>query len=76
MINLKEKSGAWSLNLRNVIKGAIYAVATSLFTEISLWSANLEFAEINYKRLLIVAISGLCGYLLIKLPQNKDGNIK
>jgi len=74
-MNIKEKSKAWRLNFRNFVKGSLYAIATALFTEISTWTLT-GLNEINYNRLLIVAISGLAGYLLVKLPQNENGNLK
>jgi len=72
-IDLNKKSEAWKLNCRNFLKGLIYSVATALFTEVSTWQVSGTI-EIDYKRLLIVIISGLAGYLLIKLPQGKNGN--
>lgn len=73
-IDIYKKSSAWRLNIRNVVKGLLYSVATALFTEISQWQVNGTM-EFNYKRLLIVILSGVAGYLLIKLPQNENGNL-
>jgi len=68
-------SKRFRLNLRNIIKGSIYAILTALSTEVVvIVSGANSFDEINYQRIVIVLGTALFSYLSSKLLQDENGN--
>lgn len=69
---LSEKSKKWFINLRNIVKGAVYAVITGVLMCIT--SNTME--TISWKLIGWASLSAFCSYILVKFPQNEAGNLK
>lgn len=69
---LSNKSKKWFINFRNVVKGAIYAVVSGVLTCI----VSNTMDTISWKLIGYASLSAFCAYILVKFPQNEDGNLK
>lgn len=74
-MTLRKTSKKYRLNLRNIIKGSIYAVTTAVSTEAVVAVASWNgFGDINYQRFLLISGVALFSYLSTKLFQDEKGN--
>lgn len=70
-----KNSKKYRINVRNIIKGAIYAIGTALLNEITANLVNYnDFKSINLERLIIVGSVALIAYLGTKFLQDEQGN--
>ena len=68
-IAVTSTSSRWTLNTRDLIQGLLMAIITPVIVVIQ-QSLDLGILTFDVKAIVMAAISGAIGYILLKLPQS------
>lgn len=61
------------INIRDIVRGAIYSFSASVVTALA---TGVQTGEINVQAILLTGVSTALGYLSAKLLQNENGDFK